>query len=386
MGLVLAGAASVATWLYLLFGRGGFWHMREAPPEGTLPIPPPSVVAVIPARDEAPVVGQAVASLAAQHYPGAFHIVLADDDSCDGTADAASAAASYERLTPDLLTVVRANPLPKGWTGKLWALSEGIGAAQAFDPEYLLLTDADIVHPPDNVAALLARATSGGYDLVSYMVMLRCRTFAEQALIPAFVFFFFMLYPPAWVPRVPRSPHHSTAAAAGGCILIRRQMLESLGGIARIRGQLIDDCALARAVQEAGGRVWLGLSPATRSIRAYAGFAEIGLMISRTAFTQLGHSTLLLLATALALVLAYLVPPAFTLWAPPGAARGLAAIAWLLMSIAYWPALRYYGRPLWWAPGLPLVAAFYLGATLHSAVAYWRGAGGMWKGRAQDAV
>jgi hopene-associated glycosyltransferase HpnB len=377
MGLVLVSAASVAIWLYLLFGRGAFWRMREAPPEGTLPAPPPSVVAVIPARHEAPVVGQAVASLAAQRYPAAFHIVLADDDSRDGTAHAARTAASPERLT-----VVLANSRPKGWTGKLWALSQGISAAQPLAPEYLLLTDADIVHPPDNLAALVARATSGGYDLVSYMAMLRCRTLAEQALIPAFVFFFFMLYPPDWV----LSPRHSTAAAAGGCILIRSQMLERLGGIAGIRGQLIDDCALARAVQQAGGRVWLGLSPATHSIRAYAGFAEIGRMISRTAFTQLNHSTLLLLATALSLVLAYLVPPALTLLAPPGAARGLAAIAWLLMSIAYWPALRYYGRPAWWAPGLPLVAAFYLGATLHSAVAYWRGSGGMWKGRAQDAV
>jgi hopene-associated glycosyltransferase HpnB len=377
MGLTLVSAASVAIWLYLLFGRGAFWRMREEPLEGTLPSPPPSVVAVIPARNEAPVVGQAVASLAAQRYPAAFHIVLADDDSSDGTADAALAAASPERLT-----VIRADPLPEGWTGKLWALSQGIGAAQAFDPEYLLLTDADIVHPPDNLAALVARATSGGYDLVSYMATLRCRTLAEQALIPAFVFFFFMLYPPAWV----RSPRNPTAAAAGGCILIRRQMLERLGGIASIRGQLIDDCALARAVQQAGGRVWLGLSPTTRSVRAYAGFAEIGLVISRTAFTQLNHSTLLLMATALGLVLTYLVPPALTLLAPPGAARGLAAIAWLLMSIAYQPALRYYGRPAWWAPGLPLVAAFYLGATLHSAVAYWRGSGGMWKGRAQGSA
>lgn len=375
MGLVLGSATSVAVWLYLLFGRGAFWRMRVAPPAGTLPVPPPSAVAIIPARNEAAVVGQSVASLAAQRYPAAFHIVLADDDSGDGTADAARAAARPERLT-----VVRTDPLPQGWTGKLWALSEGIRAAQPFDPEYLLLTDADIVHPPDNLAALVARATSGGYDLVSYMATLRCRTLAEQALIPAFVFFFFMLYPPSWV----GSPRHSTAAAAGGCILIRRQMLERLGGIAGIRGQLIDDCALARAVQHAGGRVWLGLSPGTRSIRAYAGFAEIGLMISRTAFTQLGHSTLILLATAMGLVLTYLVPPALTLLAPPGAARGLAAIAWLVMSIAYWPALRYYGRPAWWAPGLPLVAAFYLGATLHSAVAYWRGAGGMWKGRAQD--
>src|SRR5450432_185325 len=195
MGLTLVSAASVAIWLYLLFGRGAFWRMRVAPPEGTLPVPPPPVVAVIPARNEAPVVAQAVASLAAQRYPAAFHIVLADDESGDGTAHAARTAASA-----DWLTIVTASALPKGWTGKLWALSQGIRAAEALAPEYLLLTDADIVHPPDNLAALVARATSGGYDLVSYMATLRCHTLAEQALIPAFVFFFFMLYPPAWVP------------------------------------------------------------------------------------------------------------------------------------------------------------------------------------------
>ena len=375
MWLTAVAGISVAIWLYLLLARGGFWRLREAGSPGTLPEPAPPVVAVIPARNEAAVVAKSVGSLAAQNYPGSFHIVLADDDSDDGTGDIADAAAG-----PDRLTVIRTAALPRGWTGKLWAVSEGIRAAQSYPAEYLLLTDADIVHPHDNVSALVTRARSGGYDLVSYMATLECRTLAEQALIPAFVFFFFMLYPPAWI----ESERHRTAGAAGGCILIRRAALERLGGIAHIRGELIDDCALARAVQETGGRVWLGLSRGTRSIRPYAGFGEIGRMVSRTAFTQLGHSVWLLVGTVAGLTLTYLAPPLLTLVGPRGAASGLGAVAWLLMSAAYCLAVRYYRRPAFWAPLLPLIAVFYLGATLHSAVAYWRGAGGMWKGRVQD--
>ena len=376
MILTALSGISVAIWLYLLFARGGFWRMRVDAPEGTLPCPAPAVVAVIPARNEAAVVGQSVESLAAQRYPGPFRIVLADDDSDDDTGTIARSAAG-----PELLTVVRTGTLPKGWTGKLWALSEGVRAAQRHPADFLLLTDADIVHPPDNLTGLVARAIASGYDLVSYMVTLECRTPAEQALIPAFVFFFFMLYPPAWI----RSPRHRTAGAAGGCILIRRAALERIGGIARIRGELIDDCALARAVQETGGSIWLGLSPGTRSIRPYAGFGEIGRMISRTAFTQLDHSAWLLIGTVLGLALTYLTPPLLTLLAPRGIAAGLGAMAWLLMSIAYYPAIRYYRRPIFWAPLLPLVAVFYLVATVHSAIAYWRGEGGLWKGRVQDA-
>jgi hopene-associated glycosyltransferase HpnB len=252
MVLELAGAAAAGIWIYLLLGRGGFWRMRDAAPEGALPAVAPGVVAVIPARNEARVVARAIGSLARQRYPGEFHMVLVDDDSADGTAEAARGAAP-----PGLLEVVPAGRAPEGWTGKLWAASEGIRAAQRFQAEYLLLTDADIVHPPENLSALVARAGSCGYDMVSFMATLECRTFAERALIPAFVFFFFMLYPPG------------TAAAAGGCILIRREMLERVGGLAAIRGQVIDDCALARAVRRQGGRVWLGLSAATRSVRGY---------------------------------------------------------------------------------------------------------------------
>jgi len=377
MFLTAVGAVSVAIWLYLLLARAQFWRMREDPPAGPLPFPAPSVAAVVPARNEADVVAKSVASLAAQRYPGPFHIVLADDDSDDGTGAVALAAAGTDRLT-----VVRTGSLPKGWTGKLWAVSEGVTAARSLPADYFLLTDADIVHPPDNAAGLVARAVAHGYDLVSYMATLECRSVPEQALIPAFVFFFLMLYPPAWI----RSPHHRVAGAAGGCILIRRAMLEKLGGIAKIRGELIDDCALARAVKEAGGRVWLGLSRETRSIRPYAGFGEIGRMISRTAFTQLGHSVWMLAGTVAGLAITYLAPPLLAILAPGGTAQGLGAVAWLLMSAIYYPAVRYYRRPAFWAPLLPLVALFYLGATIHSAVAYWRGAGGFWKGRVQDQV
>ena len=374
MVLEVAGAAALAIWIYLLLGRGGFWRMRDAPPEGALPASPPAVVAVVPARNEALLVARAIGSLVRQRYPGDFHIVLVDDDSSDGTAGAA------RRTAPaGILYVLPASPVPPGWTGKLWAASEGLRAARRFDPEYLLLTDADIVHPPENLSVLVARAASGGYDMVSFMATLECRTLAERVLIPAFVFFFFMLYPPAWIGGL----RHRTAAAAGGCILIRTEMLDRLGGLAAIRGEVIDDCALARAVQHHGGRVWLGLSAATRSVRGYAACGEIARMISRTAFAQLHHSVWLLLATVLGLALTYMLPPLLAIAAPAPAAA-LGAGAWLCMSIAYFPALRFYRRSPLWAPLLPAIAAFYMAATIHSALCYWRGAGGMWKGRAQD--
>jgi len=358
---MILGAVIVAVWLYLLFGRGGFWRMTVEPPIA-LDGDPPRIVAVMPARNEADVVGRAVASLAKQQYPGEFHIILVDDHSHDGTAETARAAAP-----PAKLTVIAADPLPPGWTGKLWAVEAGVRYAVRFEPEYLLLTDADIAHPSGAVADLAARARSG-YDLVSYMATLHCGNFAERALIPAFVFFFFQLYPPKW-----------GRGAAGGCMLVRRETLERAGGIARIRGELIDDCSLAAALRSAGGRVWLGLSPGTRSLRPYDGFDEIGRMISRSAYTQLRYSPLLLLGTIAGLLLTYVAPPALAL---TGSLWGIAA--WAMMAIAYTPALRFYSVTPLWALTLPLVAMFYVGATIHSAIAHWRGRGGLWKGRILD--
>src|ERR1039458_8695601 len=318
MFATITAALSLAIWLYLLFARGGFWRIRPGVYTGTLPAPAPSVTAVVPARNEADVVGRSVASSGWQRDAGEFHIILVDDASDDGTAAIAQQAA------PEL-RVISASPLPPGWTGKMWAVAEGVRTATS---DYLLLTDADIVHPPEHVAALVARAQEGGYDLVSYMVRLHCRSLAEQALIPAFVFFFFLLYPPAWI----RDPRRRTAGAAGGCILIRRAALERIGGIARIAGELIDDCALARAVKDSGGRVWLGLSDTAVSLREYRTFGEIGRMISRSAYTQLGYSPLVLAGTVAGLVVTYLAPPLLTLLAPRGAASGMGAMTWLLID------------------------------------------------------
>jgi hopene-associated glycosyltransferase HpnB len=355
---VIFGAILVAIWAYLLLGRGLFWRMRIVPP------PPlsraPSVVAIVPARNEADVVARAAASLAKQRYPGDVHVVFVDDHSTDDTAAAAAQPG---------VTVIPADPLLPGWTGKLSAVATGIRYAARFDPEYLLLTDADIEHPPDNLAGLVARA-GAGYDLVSYMATLHCGNTAERALIPAFVFFFFLLYPPDW-----------GTGAAGGCMLVRRDTLEQAGGIDAIRGALIDDCSLAAAIRKAGGRVWLGLNPAVRSLRPYTGFAEIGRMISRSAFTQLRYSWILLAGTIAGLALTYLAPVVLALQGSPW---GIAA--WALMTLAYLPAVRYYRVSPLWAPLLPAIAIFYMGATVHSALAHARGKGGAWKGRVSNAT
>jgi hopene-associated glycosyltransferase HpnB len=356
------GIAVLSIWIYLLGARGRFWRMRENPVANG-PVSA-RVVAIIPARNEVDSIGAAVESLAKQEFAGDFHIVVVDDHSGDGTAERARRAARAEQIT-----VIPAPPLVPGWSGKLSAVAEGVRFAARFDPDYLLLTDADIVHGPRKLSELVARVQPG-YDLVSYMATLRCESLAERALIPAFVFFFFMLYPPAW-----------GTGAAGGCMLIGREMLERIGGIACIRGDWIDDCALAREVRRHGGRVWLGLSAETRSIREYGAFTEIGSMISRSAFAQLRYSTLLLIGAALGLLLTFVAPPALAL---TGSWWG--AAAWALMSILYVPALRFYGVSVLWAPLLPLVALFYLGATVHSAVMHWRGRGGLWKGRVRASV
>ena len=362
---------ALAAWIYLVFGRGGFWriHLDESVPGS---VPPRSVAVVIPARNEAKVIQRAVESLLTQEYPGRIHIFLVDDHSGDGTA---TAAGSHPRLT-----VLSARPLPPTWTGKLWAVSEGVQLATALNPDYILLTDADIVHLPQSIGRLVARAESGCLDLVSNMVELECRTLAERALIPAFVFFFFMLYPPRWI----ADGRSSTAGAAGGCILIRPQALARIGGVERIRGELIDDCALARAVKK-GGTIWLGVTREARSIREYATFGEIHRMIARTAFVQLNRSALMLSGTIIVMTMVYLAPPILSFSRSPLAA-GCGIAAWLLMSVSYLPVLRLYRRWWVWAPILPLVAAFYMVATLDSARRHWMGRGGEWKGRVQSAT
>jgi hopene-associated glycosyltransferase HpnB len=367
-------------WVYLLAFRGGFWRIsKHLAPVHSRQVPSERVAVVIPARNEADVIGPALTSLFEQDFPAPLHFFLVDDGSTDHTAQIALDTADSTGKR-SYLTIITGQPLVEGWAGKLWALSQGIAQAQTLAPDYLFLTDADVVHGRDSVAKLVALAKANRYDLTSYMVKLACESFAERALIPAFVFFFLKLYPPTWI----ASQSFRTAAAAGGCILIGSETLTRIGGLAAIRSEVIDDCALAREVKRSGGRIWMGLTSTTESIRSYGTFREIERMIARTAFNQLRHSFALLIGTVVGLIFTYLLPPLSLLTGKlPAMILGL--LGWLLMSVAYLPTVRFYKLSPAWSLSLPLVGCFYMAATIHSAFQYWRGLGGVWKGRIQDA-
>jgi hopene-associated glycosyltransferase HpnB len=362
---------SLLIWLYLLLAHGRFWHSGpELVP--ARPAVSPTVAVVVPARDEAPVIGQALRSLLGQDYAGPFRVIVVDDGSSDGTGTIARA------IGDPRLTVLNGQNRPAGWSGKLWAIAQGLAEIDAAD--LVLLTDADIVHERRHVTTLVAQVERGDFDLVSEMVVLNCDSQAEHALVPAFVYFFQLLYPFDWV----NDPLRATAAAAGGTIVLRRRALERIGGVETVRGALIDDVALAVAVKR-GGRIWLGHSSLARSVRAYPTAADIWRMVSRTAYVQLRFSPLLLLATTLAMALTFVMPPYAALFGH-GIARWFGWLAWGAMAAAYQPTLHRYHRSVLWAPCLPLVAAFYMAATIGSAVNHHLGRGVAWKGRAyQDA-
>ena len=373
-------------WVYLLLGRGWFWRCSErdsaAPSAGETrsqdAIVWPDVVAIVPARDEADVIAESVGSLLRQDYPGRFSVVVVDDQSSDGTAEAASAAASAAPLA-DRLRVIQGRSLPRGWTGKLWAMRQGLAAVEAGaePPEFLLFSDADIVYAPQMLRRLVAIARSKESVLTSLMVKLRCESLAERWLAPAFVFFFQKLYPFAWV----SDSRRATAAAAGGCMLVRRSALGLAGGLEAVRGALIDDCALA-ALMKRQGAIWLGLTEDVRSVRAYSTLADFGRMVARSAFAELRYSPLRLAMAIAGMCLVYLAPPIFALFAG-GFARLAGAFAWAMMAISMTPTLRLYGRPLAGGVALPAIAVAYIVFTLESAMQYWRGRGGYWKGRYQ---
>ena len=368
------GLLSLAIWLGLVLAHGGFWLTRERDTNDLPPVPThwPEVVAIVPARDEADVIARSIGSLIAQDYPGHFRVILVDDSSSDGTADIAR---GLKGMHP--LEILTGQPLDPGWTGKLWAVAQGV--EQAGDaPLYLWLTDADIEHAPDTLRTLVARGEANNLALVSLMAKLRCDSFAERALIPAFVFFFQMLYPFGRVNKP-----NGIGGAAGGCMLVRREALERAGGIAAIRTALIDDCTLG-ALLKRQGRIWLGLTDRSRSIRPYDGAGVIAAMISRSAYAQLRYSPLMLAGTLLGLALVYGAPPALALFGT-GVARLAGLAAWVLMAISFQPIARFYRRSPLWGIALPLIAAFYAGCTLLSAWQHMRGRGGMWKGRAQAA-
>jgi hopene-associated glycosyltransferase HpnB len=376
----------LAIWLYLLLARGAFWGAGErdddtAAADRDSPLTWPTVTAVIPARDEAESVAETVVSLLRQDYPGPFDVILVDDQSRDATAQVAREAAAALGAG-DRLTVLAGRPLPAGWTGKLWAQHQGVEQAENAPqpPTYLLFTDADIVYAPDALVHLVARAQRGGFVLTSLMAKLRCESFAERLFVPAFIFFFQMLYPFAWA----NDPRRGTAAAAGGCMLVRRDGLADAGGLAAIRDALIDDCALAKLLKRRGP-ISIALTDRVRSIRAYPAIADIRRMVSRTAYAQLRYSPLLLAGTVFGLALTYLAPVALAVGSG-GTAQFIGVFVWALMALAFRPTLRFYRLSWLWAPLLPAIAAMYMAFTIDSAYQHARGRGGMWKGRAQANV
>ena len=370
---------ALAVWLYLLLARGAFWRCTERDDWDCVEAPAlPRIAAVVPARNEAGCIAASMRSLLDQNYRGQWAVILVDDDSNDGTAETARGAAGPD----ERLRVVTSRGLPAGWTGKLWAVKQGIDAAAALPqpPDYLLLTDADIVHTVDTVNRLVTHAERDGLVLTSLMVKLRCESFAERAGIPAFIFFFQMLYPFAWVNR----PQSGVAAAAGGCMLVRTDALRNAGGIEIIRGALIDDCALAKALK-AHGPIWLGLTERVRSVRPYPSVADIRRMVVRSAYAQLRYSPPLLSVTVAGMLLTYLAPPALAVFGS-GLPRWIGLASWALMAVAFQPTLRFYRVSPLWGLALPAIALQYMLFTLDSAYQYARGRGGSWKGRVQASL
>ncbi|MFC9456870.1 glycosyltransferase [Streptomyces sp. NPDC059904] len=376
--VVWVTAASLAAWVWLLVGQGFFWRTDLRLPPRTDPSEWPSVCVVVPARDEAAVLPKSLPSLLAQDYPGRAEIFLIDDGSTDGTGTLAGELARRHGGLP--LTVDSPGEPPAGWTGKLWAVRHGIGLARARDPEFLLLTDADIAHEPDSLRELVAAARTGGFDLVSLMARLRVESVWERLVVPAFVYFFAQLYPFRWI----STKGSRTAAAAGGCVLLSAEAADRAAIPDSIRHAVIDDVALARAVKGCGGHIWLGLADRVDSVRPYPRLGDLWRMVSRSAYAQLRHNPLLLAGTVAGLALVYLAPPV-ALVAGLATGHGLAVLlgglAWLLMTATYVPMLRYYAQPLWPAPLLPGTAFLYLLMTVDSAVQHYRGRGAAWKGR-----
>lgn len=365
-------------WFYLLVFHAAFWRLRPFYLPVDVSHTNALVVAIVPARNEAEFIGPAVSSLLRQEFAGEFHLFVIDDNSTDGTANAARAAAAMLGET-ERLTIITGSALPPGWTGKVWAMHQGWQAARSLNPDYMLLTDADIEHAPDTLASLIAQAERGPYDLTSVMVKLRCATIAEKLLIPAFVYFFFLLYPPAQI----LDRRSKTAGAAGGCILLRPAALDGIGGFKVIRSEIIDDCKLAARSKSSGGNLWLGVTEQSRSIRGYENLAGLRNMIARTAFNQLRHSWLLLAGCILAMLLTF-VAPLGLVWSQQKPAGWVALVSCVLMFVSYIPLLRLYRINILAAVTLPLAAIFYIFATFSSAVNYRRGRGGVWKGRTQD--
>jgi hopene-associated glycosyltransferase HpnB len=385
--LLVIASLSLIIWIFLLLFWGQFWQAdQRLEIHNTNLSHYPSICAIIPARNEADVLSISLKSLLNQDYSGQFSIILIDDQSTDKTGEFAQEIANNLNQS-DRLKVISGKPLPIGWSGKLWAMEQGIQEAQSqnLSPDYFLFTDADIEHHSSNLKELVTKAEKENLALTSLMVLLRCDSFWEKFLIPAFVFFFQKLYPFPWV----NNPQNKMAAAAGGCILIRRDRLEEIGSIPSLREALIDDCTLAQKIKglstpENPTTIWLGLTEKTKSLRPYDSLDTIWTMIARTAYTQLNYSPFLLLGTVLGMSLVYLAAPIILLLGIYLKSSNLiiiTSLTWFLMAIAYLPTLRLYKLSPLWSLSLPLIALFYNLMTIDSALRHWRGQGGGWKGR-----
>ena len=385
--LLTIATLSLIIWVFLLLFWGQFWRANQRLEIHNIDLPSyPSVCAIIPARNEADVLPVSLKSLLNQDYSGQFSIILIDDQSTDKTGEVAQEIANHLNQS-DRLKVIQGKPLPIGWSGKLWAMEQGIQTAknQGLSTDYFLFTDADIEHHSTNLKELVTKAENENLALTSLMVLLRCDSFWEKFLIPAFVFFFQKLYPFPWV----NNPQNKMAAAAGGCILIKRDRLEEIGSIPSLREALIDDCTLAQKIKglstsENPTAIWLGLTEKTKSLRPYDSLDTIWNMIARTAYTQLNYSLLLLLGTVLGMSLVYLAAPIILLigiYFKSSSLITLSGLTWLLMAIAYFPTLRLYKLSPLWSLSLPIIALFYNLMTIDSALRHWRGQGGGWKGR-----
>ena len=380
--LIILVSLSLVIWLFLLIFWGDFWKCDRYVDDNYPKLESyPTVWVVIPARNEAEAIGSSLKSLLTQDYLGKFLVALVDDNSCDRTSEIARETAD-ELEKAERLKIISGKPLDPGWKGKLWAMNQGIDYAsqQTSYPDYFLFTDADIYHHPENLSQLVAKAKTENLDLVSLMVLLHCTSLWEKLLIPAFVFFFQKLYPFPWV----NEPQKSMAAAAGGCILISSESLKEIGGIATIKDALIDDCSLAKAVKSQDKNIWIGLTAKTISLRPYDDLKTIWDTIARTAFTQLNYSPLLLIGTVIGMSILYLAAPAgliIGIGTHHWLLLGTSIFTWLLMAIAYTPTIKLYNRSIIQTLSLPAIAFLYTLMTLDSAVKYYQGKGGAWKGR-----
>jgi len=396
---VITGCLSLLVWIYFCLDRGKFWKTDQQLPHAALTNPQqktwPSVSVIIPARNEAQMLPQTLPSILGQVYGGPLHVFLIDDNSNDDTSAVTMSIAEKLGCKEKLTVIDAGSPIP-GWTGKLWALAQGVAASGSTTCQFLLFTDADIAYEPDDLQRLVSKAQEAQLDMVSLMARLQAKTFWERLLIPAFVYFFAMIYPFRWV----NDPQNKLAAAAGGCILIRKASLDKVGGLSSVAPELIDDCAIAKLIknrrQPGCGKIWLGLTHSVKSLRPYTTLADIWKMVRRTAFVQLNYSLLFLLGTVLAMLLIFVSPAFSAIWGIWQITRQPDALlwwiitlngwgSWVLMSRTYAPMLQWYGISLLYAPFLPLIACLYTLMTLDSAQRFWRGKGGGWKGRTYSA-